>query len=82
MLRNGESVTGGGSTPGRGLPTTLIAVRHRHISAAELEEMLRRGEPPIVGRVEQDEFIIDLRTVAEDEEDTIAQAFEQLIRNK
>jgi L-seryl-tRNA(Ser) seleniumtransferase len=44
------------------------------MSAARLEEALRRGNPAIVGRVEQNEFIIDLRTVREDEEDKIAQA--------
>jgi hypothetical protein len=32
-----------------------------------------------VGRVEQDEFIVDLRTVGEGEEDKIAQAFEQVV---
>jgi L-seryl-tRNA(Ser) seleniumtransferase len=74
VLRDGESVIGGGSTPGQGLPTALIAVRHSQMSAARLEEALRRGNPAIVGRVEQNEFIIDLRTVREDEEDKIAQA--------
>jgi GGDEF domain-containing protein len=40
--------------------------------------MLRGQKPPIVGRVEQEEFIIDLRTVGEDQDDKIAQAFEQI----
>ena len=59
--------------------TSLVAVRHSHHSAAKLEEMLRRQKPAILGRVEQDEFIIDLRTVAEDQDEKIAQAFEQVV---
>ena len=78
VLRDGESVIGGGSTPGQVLPTSLVAVRHTQHSAAKLEETLRRQRPAIVGRVEQDEFIIDLRTVGEDQDDKIAQAFEKI----
>jgi L-seryl-tRNA(Ser) seleniumtransferase len=78
VLRDGESVIGGGSTPGQTLATSLIAIRHSQRSAAKLEEMLRRQKPAILGRVEQDEFIIDLRTVGEDQDDKIAQAFEEL----
>jgi L-seryl-tRNA(Ser) seleniumtransferase len=78
VLRDGESVIGGGSTPGQALDTSLVAVRHAQHSASNLEEILRRQKPPIVGRVEQNEFIIDLRTVGEDQDDKIAQAFEQV----
>jgi len=77
-LQDGESVIGGGSTPGQSLPTSVIAVRHSQHSAAKLEEMLRRQKPAILGRIEQDEFLIDLRTVADDQEELIAQAFDQL----
>jgi L-seryl-tRNA(Ser) seleniumtransferase len=79
LLRDGESVIGGGSTPGQVLPTSLVAVRHSRHSAAKLEEMLRRQKPAILGRVEQDEFIMDLRTVGEDQDDKIAQAFEKVV---
>jgi L-seryl-tRNA(Ser) seleniumtransferase len=78
VLRDGESVIGGGSTPGQTLATWLVAVRHSQHSAAKIEETLRRQRPAIVGRVEQDEFILDLRTVGEDQDDKIAQAFEKI----
>jgi L-seryl-tRNA(Ser) seleniumtransferase len=77
-LREGESVIGGGSTPGQALPTCLVAVRHDRHSAAELERVLRRHRPAIVGRLERDEFLIDLRTVREEQEDEIAQALKEL----
>jgi len=78
VLRDGESVIGGGSTPGQTLDTALVAVRHSQHSAAKLEEMLRHQKPAILGRVERDEFLTDLRTVREDQDDRIAQAFEKV----
>ncbi len=77
-LRDGHSVIGGGSTPGQTLETSLVAVRHRRQSAAKLEETFRRRKPAILGRVEQDEFLIDLRTVSEVEEKKIVEAFEKV----
>ena len=79
VLRDGESVIGGGSTPGQTLETLLVAIRHSQHSAAKLEEMLRRHKPAILGRVEQDEFLIDLRTVGDDQDDKVAQAFEKIV---
>lgn len=78
FLRNGKSVIGGGSTPGQTLDTCLVAIGHSRHSAARLDELLRRHRPAIVGRVERDEYLIDLRTVAEDQDAKIAAAFEGL----
>ena len=77
-LQDGESVIGGGSTPGQSLPTKLVAVVHARRSAPELEALLRKHSPPILTRVERDQLLIDLRTVLDDQEDEIAQAFERL----
>jgi L-seryl-tRNA(Ser) seleniumtransferase len=55
-----------------------VAIGHTRHSAEKLEELLRRHQPAIVGRVEKDEFIVDLRTVAEDQDAKIAEAFEGL----
>jgi L-seryl-tRNA(Ser) seleniumtransferase len=78
VLRDGESVIGGGSTPGQTLGTVLVAIRHGQRSAADLDEMLRRQRPAIIGRVENDEFLIDLRTVFDDQDGIVAIALERL----
>jgi L-seryl-tRNA(Ser) seleniumtransferase len=60
----GESVLGGGSTPGQGLPTTLVAVAPAaELTPGQLEQRLRRGEPPVIARLEDERLLIDLRTV-------------------
>ncbi len=78
-LIDGESVAGGGSTPGQTLPTRLIAVTHGSRSARELAEALRRNHPPIIARVEDDHLLLDLRTVLDSEQESgIARAFERI----
>jgi L-seryl-tRNA(Ser) seleniumtransferase len=58
----GESVIGGGSLPGRTLPTTLIGITHPKPS--DLAGALRAGDPPIIARIENDRVVLDLRAVS------------------
>jgi len=77
-LEDGESVIGGGSTPGQTLPTRLVAITHARLSAQEIEAALRRNSPPVIGRIERDRLLLDLRTVFEEQEQEIVRAFERL----
>ena len=45
------------------LPTALVAVRHAAMPASELETRLRRSDPPVIGRIQDDRVLLDLRTV-------------------
>jgi L-seryl-tRNA(Ser) seleniumtransferase len=67
----GQSVAGGGSTPDASLPTWLIALAG---DVVRLESRLRSGTPPVIARIENDRLVIDLRTVAEEEEDRLIEA--------
>jgi L-seryl-tRNA(Ser) seleniumtransferase len=77
-VMDGESITGGGSAPGAGLPTRLLAVTSDDKSADEQAAQLRQHEPPIVARVEQDRLVLDLRTVFPAQDDAILSALERL----
>jgi L-seryl-tRNA(Ser) seleniumtransferase len=78
VLEDGESLIGGGSTPGYSLPSKLIAVTHAARSATEIEARLRKNKPPISARLERDRVLLDLRTVFEEQEEEIVLAFEGL----
>jgi L-seryl-tRNA(Ser) seleniumtransferase len=67
-LEDGGSVIGGGSAPEVSLPTVLVALKGDSMSAAGIEERLRSYRVPIITRTERDRVLIDLRTVAEDDE--------------
>jgi len=73
-LEDGWSVIGGGSAPEVRLPTVLLSIQHNNMSEASLEEALRRHTIPIITRTERDRVLIDLRTVARDEEPIIVKA--------
>lgn len=74
----GESAVGGGSGPNVHPPTTLIALKHAHLSADEIEEKLRLFSPPVIARIADDQVLLDLRTVAVTEEPELLKAIESL----
>jgi L-seryl-tRNA(Ser) seleniumtransferase len=71
-IRDGESTIGGGTTPGLTLPTRLLALEHVAMSADALESALRRLDPPVIARIEDDRVLVDLRTVLDDQDDTLS----------
>jgi L-seryl-tRNA(Ser) seleniumtransferase len=75
-LLPGESVAGGGSTPGQTLPTTLVAISTGR--TVEVERRLRAGSPPVIARVEDDRLLIDLRTVFPEQEMMLMEALKEI----
>lgn len=67
-LEEGFSTIGGGSLPGEKLPTRLLSINPRPHSAQELLGMLRLNTPSILGRIEKDRVLLDLRTIRNEEE--------------
>ena len=51
----------------------LLEVAVDGISADKLEHELRRATPPVVGRIDQDRVLLDLRTVAPDEDQRLTE---------
>ncbi|MBH52385.1 MAG: L-seryl-tRNA(Sec) selenium transferase [Chloroflexi bacterium] len=66
----GESTIGGGSLPGETIPSWLIGFKEDiHFSSYEMAKILRNEIPiPIIGKVQQDKFLLDPRTVLMEEE--------------
>ena len=74
-VRPGFSVIGGGSTPEQALPTWLLSIDVPDVT--RLDKKLRSATPAIVGRIEDDRLILDLRTVFEEEEEELLAALVQ-----
>ena len=74
----GESAVGGGSVPGHGLPTMLVALEG---PASRLATALRRGDPPVIARIENDACCLDPRTVLRGEDETLIDAVEVAARS-
>lgn len=68
------SEVGGGALPLEKLPTYTVAIKAKNISSSQLEDRLRKYSTPIFTRVNDDRVIIDLRTIKEEQYETIVQA--------
>ena len=69
---DGESIIGGGAAPSAGLPTRLLALSCKDLSAEELAARLRTSDPPVIARVEDGRVLLDLRTVFPEQDCSIA----------
>jgi L-seryl-tRNA(Ser) seleniumtransferase len=68
----GESVAGGGSIPGYGIPSVVIRLPEEHPD--RLASRLRAGTPPVFCRVDEGALVFDLRTVEPKDEGRLARA--------
>jgi len=61
------SRVGGGAMPEQDIASWAVAVRPENIKISRLETLLRHAPVPVVGRVEGDRLLLDMRTIADDE---------------
>jgi L-seryl-tRNA(Ser) seleniumtransferase len=75
-----SSKAGGGALPLLELPSKCLRIQIVGLSANTLEINMRKNSPPIIGRIEDDAFIIDPRTLQDDDLPIIESAFEHLLK--
>ncbi|MBP8646273.1 MAG: L-seryl-tRNA(Sec) selenium transferase [Syntrophobacteraceae bacterium] len=73
------SQVGGGSLPGQDLPSRAVAVSSPEMSANRMETLLRANKPPIIGRIESDQYLMDVRTIQPGELVIIRDAFSRIV---
>jgi L-seryl-tRNA(Ser) seleniumtransferase len=62
-LEQSTSQIGSGALPTEELPTMVIAIAHATLNANRIAERFRRADPPVIGRIQDDRFLLDLRTI-------------------
>jgi len=78
MVRTAAKI-GGGALPGRELDSQGVRLAPSAVSVDELGRRLRRGDPPIIGRIEEGALILDMLTVADDEIAALAAGIKRAI---
>lgn len=68
---------GGGSLPFVELPSFVVGVYSKRFSPQKLQEILRKNEPPIIARIENDYLILDPRCLFEEDYLEIVKAFKK-----
>ena len=77
-IEEGKSAVGGGSGPATHPATVLISLQHASLSADEIQRRLRLSSPPVIARISDGKVLIDLRTVAPEEEPELLEAIRHL----
>ncbi len=72
------SRVGGGALPLASPKSYAVALKCPSLSATKLERRLRQHEPPIIGRIEEERLLLDMRTVLPDEIQTLARALQKI----
>jgi L-seryl-tRNA(Ser) seleniumtransferase len=73
------ATVGGGALPLAELPGWAIALVPKGLSVNELATRLRHCEPPVIGRIQDDRFLVDPRTLNADDEALLLQALRQVL---
>ena len=71
-LQQTESRVGGGALPEEPLVSWSVVIKPYDISVNRMEENLRTAAVPVIGRIEEDRFLLDMRTVGDDEVASLA----------
>lgn len=74
-VEEGYAKVGGGSLPTENIESYVVKAKSHTISTSKLENLMRENDIPIIGRVNRDEFIMDLRTIKDEDFDLIVNAF-------
>jgi L-seryl-tRNA(Ser) seleniumtransferase len=73
-----DSRVGGGALPEENLESRAVVLEPLDRTVNELEKHLRLSSLPVIGRIEEDRLILDMRTVADDEVPLIANILGQV----
>jgi len=78
----GFSQMGSGSLPAQNLATTLVALQPEQISAESLAQKLRQNITPIFTRIQNDQVLIDPRTLLSGDEMIVVEALIEIFSQK
>ena len=71
---------GGGSVPTKLLPGWAVQVAAGALSVDGLETRMRRRALPVVGRIHRERYLLDVRTLQEEDFDEIARAAAEALK--
>ena len=63
QLEDSTAQIGSGALPTEELPTVVVSIVHPKFSANAIAQKFRAADPPIIGRINDDRFLLDLRCI-------------------
>ncbi len=81
-LADMDSRPGGGSFPQLNLATRCITIKPHNMSVSKLEAKMRMSTPAIIGRIENNKYILDPRTIQEGQDMIISSTLSRILQKK
>lgn len=78
-IEDGLSQVGGGSMPLETINSKVIAITPNNMNVSTLEKKLRLSDSYVIARVYEDKYVLDIRTIFEDEFDILAKEIERAL---
>lgn len=78
-IEDGLSQVGGGSMPLETINSKVIAITPNNMNVSTLEKKLRLSDSHVIARVYEDKYVLDIRTIFEDEFDILAKEIERAL---
>lgn len=76
------SKVGGGAMPEHGLPSWALVLQPGPGGASELERCFRTNPVPLVGRIEEEKMVLDLRTILDDDVPLLVEILKDYLRGE
>ena len=73
-----NSKAGGGAMPDEELPSAAVSIEVSGMSACQIHDHFRLYDTPIIGRITKDRFLLNTRTIYEEEFTIILDAFKRI----
>lgn len=74
-----SSRVGGGAMPEQDIASWAVAMRPVNMKMSRFEQRLRHAPVPVVGRVEEDRLLLDMRTIADEELDLLVESLQGVL---
>ena len=71
------TLIGGGSTPNKKIPSVAVSIQIKNYSPNKIQKLFR--EKKIIGRIEEEKFLLDLRTIDMHDIDYIVRSIHSLL---
>ncbi|MBZ4653235.1 MAG: L-seryl-tRNA(Sec) selenium transferase [Peptococcaceae bacterium] len=74
-----EAQMGGGSLPGQMIPSWGIGIKFKTITLEEAEKALRQLPVPVIGYIERDTYILDMRTLLPGDDEVVIRSIYEIV---
>ncbi|QKF81787.1 L-seryl-tRNA(Sec) selenium transferase [Halarcobacter ebronensis] len=76
-LVNTSTLIGGGTTPNQRIPSVALSIQIKNYKPNKIEQLFRENK--IIGRIENDKFLLDFKTIQDDEIKIIVEKIKEII---